>query len=106
MEQKTTFSLGRPRSALEIGRENGARGQVDLLVAPDASRLTRELIERLSDGGHVVLGDAPGAVTRAEGLGLEVMRTETQPAGRVIVARVPPKKGKLSLTVGMLSMNE
>ncbi len=77
----------------------------------DAAPLLAALKDRLSDGGHVLV-PAPdaAALERAAallaGAGLDVMRVDETTRGFAVMARVKPKKGKLSLTVGMLSMNE
>jgi hypothetical protein len=103
--------IGRPRTALVVGfpdvstelvqkgvqvddaPRDGAR--YDLLVVSSGDR-ARELSPRLEDGGHVVVG-------RGEvGADLEVLRRKNG----VTLARSRPKPGKLSLTVGMLTLNE
>jgi Glycosyl transferase family 2 len=87
----------------------------DLAIASDLSgepsKLFAALKEHLSDGGHVVVPVPDhAAIERASGLlrgaGLDVMRVDETTRGFAVVARIAPKKGKLSLTVGMLSMNE
>ena len=80
-------------------------------VSGDASKLFATLRDQLSDGGHVVVPVPDlGAVERASGLlrgaGLDIMRVDETTRGFAVFARIAPKKGKLSLTVGMLSMNE
>lgn len=81
---------------------------------PGLERTLAAAIARLEDGGHIVVesndGDVVGAVRRA-GLQplwsqprLSVARALGRPA--VFVARLPPQRRTLSLTVGMISMNE
>ena len=73
-------------------------------------------VTRLEDGGHVVVAHREPVTTDAvssslRGVGLELLwrrRCGTQPhaALTLTIARRPPERRKLSLTVGMISMNE
>jgi glycosyltransferase involved in cell wall biosynthesis len=77
----------------------------DLLVTDRADTVARWLPHVDEGGGHVVaFGEgaraAAGAMDRA---GLEILRP---PCGGVAVARRRPPRKPLSLTVGMISMNE
>ena len=128
-------ALGRPRTALLLGdargaasllEERGARvvaedasDKVDLVfVAPPASAdvasLLARVANRLEDGGHVVVEHAPNAgsdtvLAAIRGAGLEPLwRDEQAPIApwTLSVARRAPERRKLSLTVGIISMNE
>jgi hypothetical protein len=128
-------AIGRPRRAVWIGGTRGAatageRGaQVsrddlsggepfDLAflasVGGDVASLLARVVPRLADGGHVVAehgrGADPAAVVSAlRGAGLEPLWRHRPSPGvpwSFSVARRAPEKRKLSLTVGMISMNE
>ena len=97
------------------------------LPASDEGALERlrACVGRLSDGGHVLLPVAhpvsfaegqrlrrafdrarERTVRLAEAAGLEVLRVDVRSHAAVVVARIAPKPRKLSLTVGMLTLNE
>ncbi len=81
---------------------------IDLLVwreglSPDASKRLRRALAALEDGGHVIVPQ-PNAGGWLSDAGLELLR-HRQP-GRVAVGRKPPAQRPLSVTVGMISMNE
>jgi hypothetical protein len=81
------------------------RGDVDALLA--------RAVPRLEDGGHVILHHGSAMDGRAllpvlSRAGLEPVFRDGNLLQRstLLVARRPPLKRKLSLTVGMISMNE
>lgn len=128
-------AVGRPRTALWLGGSSGASlaeeqgavvsygegasgGPFDLVfLTGDAARRQRaamlaHAVGRLSDGGHVVVEhgrdqDARDVGFQLRGAGLEPLWCDGH-VGRptLTVARKPPEKRKLSVTVGMISMNE
>jgi hypothetical protein len=129
------FAIGRPRRALWVGGSEGAsiaevrgaevlregtagEGPLDLVFVTgaaargDLDAVLARSAPLLEDGGHVVIhevgGDLAallGALTRA---GLAPLWRDggllTPPT--LVVARRPPARRALSLTVGMISMNE
>jgi hypothetical protein len=127
------LAVGRPRTALWVGGSEGAsfaeeRGatvvredaagaatRFDLVfVTPAAARgdlgaVLARAAPRLEDGGHVVIHHEVGAeaalaaMTRAE---LAPLWRDGGPASTLLVGRRPPERRALSLTVGMISMNE
>ncbi len=114
-ERGAALVLADPAKGAEGVRTAAAGTKFDLAlvgnVAGDVSKLLAAIKDQLSDGGHVIVPVPDlGALETASGLlrgaGLDVMRVDETTRGFAVVARVAPKKGKLSLTVGMLSMNE
>lgn len=129
-------SVGRPRTALFLAGARGAdvakaRGCARVADSPrdgerydvvvvgglfDDGAEPRALAERaaamVEDGGHVLLDlarRAPHArplVEVAKRAGLEPLHVEREGGDAMVVARRAPEKRKLSLTVGMISMNE
>lgn len=108
---------GRPRTVLDIAslagfeKENAVRAlgdrRFDLVVFGDVLDRTADplgvmnrFLPFLEDGGHVVVS-TPELVERA---GLELLWVGKEE--NEVVARKPPARRKLSLTVGMISMNE
>ena len=105
----------------ELLKAVGGR-KFDLIVLGDAlERLAdpigalRRLSTLLEDGGHVLVSVSrtPGATQRSvEEAGLQAMvvrspkRFARGGAEKFLLARKPPKIGKLSLAVGMLTLNE
>jgi hypothetical protein len=128
--------VGHPRTALWIGGTHGAkraeevgalvvRPEVDLEERVDLVFVTAELADhdvrgrlaagslRLNDGGHVVVERADRrssktvlSAMRESGLEPLWRGRSSRPSNVVYVARRPPEHRKLSLTVGMISMNE
>ena len=77
--------------------------------AKDASAVFRRFISYLEDGGHVIVSFAnrEAAERLAQGAGLDVLHVVSAGSGRAaVVARKLPSRKRLSLTVGMISMNE
>jgi len=116
-------------SAAATAEERGARlmrddlsgGEpVDLVFSSetdghgDLPATVARVAPRLSDGGHVVVEhghatDADAVVAALRGAGLQPLwrhRKHPGAAWSLSVARRPPERRKLSLTVGMISMNE
>jgi hypothetical protein len=134
LPQPLRTAVGRPRTALVVGEsadgarfveERGGRlvredasDKVDLvLVTPsrmsDLAGLLGRFVSRLEDGGHVVVEHGSQAsretvLAAVRGAGLEPLWRDTRVPGgsTLLVARLPPARRKLSLTVGMISMNE
>ena len=109
------------------GGENGIGAHTqsfDLLTIEPSTSVTSETLSVwsgcLTDGGHVLVSYPAGtspkdAFAQIREGGLEAMRIDTgsrfgQPfasrTGFVVVARKRPKPGPLSLTIGMLTLNE
>ncbi|MGA2449750.1 MAG: glycosyltransferase family 2 protein [Polyangiaceae bacterium] len=128
--------VGHPRTALWVGGtygvaraqevgarivslETGPEGKVDLALLtaeiPDdqvKSRLA-DVAPHVGDGGHVVVeraGRSPSSLVldalRATGLEPLWRGRSSRPSNLITVARRPPERRELSLTVGMISMNE
>ena len=130
---RTALWLGGEQGA-ELAREMGATVNVATMPPTDGSSAKFDLVfvtapaatgdlaatlrrvaAVLTDGGHVVIeSTSPGAlVGTVRDAGLQplwkqsrasVARAMSQPT--LLVARRPPERRKLSLTVGMISMNE
>jgi hypothetical protein len=128
--------VGHPRTALWIGGAHGVKRAEEvgaLVVSPEVDPkervdlvfVTAELADndlngrladaapRVDDGGHVVVERAgrksSAMVLRAlRDSGLEPLwrGRSSRPSNVVYVARRPPEHRELSLTVGMISMNE
>lgn len=85
-----------------------ARSQDVAVIDVDrASELLPHAVRALVDGGHVIFvptnrDERARLVELARGAGLELIHAHK----KLVVARVTPKPGKLSLTVGMLTLNE
>ena len=93
---------------IDLAYVNAAKGSIDLAgtLARVASRLTDEVIS-LSQHDRVTDADAVVAALRAAGLDpLWRHRKRPDAPWTLSVARRPPERRKLSLTVGMISMNE
>lgn len=115
----------------DAGELARARRAFDVAVVelPDADGEAEARMQRATaavhEGGHVLvvvprrLGFVEGqklrrafdrsaerAVQAAERVGLQVMRVDVRNGHGVVVARVKPEPGKLSLTIGMLTLNE
>ncbi len=114
-ERGAELVLADPAKGADGIRSAAAGKKFDLAIAGnvqgDSAQMFAAIKDQLSDGGHVIVPVPDfGAIARAEGVlrgaGLDVMRIDETTRGFAVVARVAPKKGKLSLTVGMLSMNE
>jgi hypothetical protein len=127
-------AVGRPRTALVLGsspassiaEQRGARlvreegtDKADLAFvtqarSADLASVLGRVVSRLEDGGHVVVEHAAGVapdmvVSAIHDAGLEPLWRDGQLPGfapTLSVARLPPERRKLSLTVGMISMNE
>ena len=129
-------AVGRPRSALWLGDrahahvvddvggrvvsgDEEASAQVDLVYveraasADGASRPLANIAKRLTDGGHVAVESAPSLNKwsvyndlRMAGLDPLWRHAGSPSSPAIMVARKPPEKRPLSLTVGMISMNE
>jgi hypothetical protein len=115
-----TRAVGKPRTVLDVGGQGGevARSKgadvVDIgrdsppaglgdrrfdLIMCAGGDVTR-FVPFLEDGGHVILSGT--ATDVVDGAGLELLWTSRT----LVVARKRPLRRKLSLTVGMISMNE
>lgn len=110
---------GRPRTVLDVGAQNDVESddaaralgeqRFDLLLFGDVLQRTRDplaalqrFLPFLEDGGRVIVSPPESATALVERAGLELLWV-----GRgLVVARKPPARRKLSLTVGMISMNE
>ncbi|HEY1958819.1 MAG TPA: glycosyltransferase family 2 protein [Polyangiaceae bacterium] len=112
--------------ALAKTRETFDAAVVELPSSDEAAQdRLRAAMRVLSDGGHVLLPithavsftegqrlrrgferASERTVRLAEAAGLEVLRVDVRRHAAVVVARVAPKRRKLSLTVGMLTLNE
>lgn len=107
----------------------------DELVAEGGAATLRQLGHHLSDGGHLLVWVGEGSIRSArkllEDAGFELLRVDAAPrwgrgarvtapverviatqapklvgARRVVMARKRPRPGKLSVTIGMLTLNE
>jgi len=86
---------------VEIEENGSVRDkQFDAIVFGRSAGRVAELAKHLEDGGHVMAPTAERG--RLESAGLEMLAG----SGDFALARKRPEKRKLSLTVGMISMNE
>jgi hypothetical protein len=120
-------AVGRPRRALWVhggqvvreDRGDAAEGTFDLAflnrgaAKGDLDATLARVTGLLADGGHVVVHhrgglDVPAVLTALERAGLSPLWRDGLSAARanLVVARRPPERRPLSLTVGMISMNE
>jgi hypothetical protein len=109
--------LGRPRAALvidapsaervladrgtKVTTDEKAEGTFDTIVFGRSASRLGDLVKRLEDGGHVIAPSSERSALQSAGL-------ELLSGGRsgFALARRRPERRKLSLTVGMISMNE
>ncbi len=113
---------------VSTGEDAGSIGahtqSFDLLTIEPTTSVTSETLavwsSCLTDGGHALIPYRPGtspkdAFAQVRAGGLEAMRVDTGArfgqrfaarTGFVVVARKRPKPGPLSLTIGMLTLNE
>lgn len=120
-----------PVTSVDVAGLRSTRGPFDVavidLAASDESALEslKACVPLLDDGGHVLLPisrrvsaiegrrlrrafdrASERTIRLAEGAGLEVLRVDVASHSAIVVARARPKRGSLSLTVGMLTLNE